>query len=129
LHERARIGVVGCGLISQVMHLSYLSELADRFEVAAVCDPSPQVAAACAERYSVEHVYDRWQDLLAATLESPFRPYVEQHPLVRGDSPPTELIAELEQAEARVVASALGDADEQTLWCYRWILLDSLVHE
>ena len=37
--ERTRVGVVGCGLIAQVMHLPYLAELADRFELAALCDP------------------------------------------------------------------------------------------
>jgi len=30
--------VVGTGVIAQVMHLHYLAELADRFDVAAVCD-------------------------------------------------------------------------------------------
>jgi len=33
--NRVRIGVVGCGLIAQVTHLHYLSELSDRFELAA----------------------------------------------------------------------------------------------
>src|SRR5438094_896439 len=36
-----RIGVVGCGLVAQVMHLHYLAELRDRFEVAALCDLAP----------------------------------------------------------------------------------------
>ncbi len=31
---------MGCGLIAQVMHLPYLAELPDRFELAAVCDLS-----------------------------------------------------------------------------------------
>lgn len=39
---RVRIGVVGCGLIAQVMHLHHLArELSDRFEVVALCDLSP----------------------------------------------------------------------------------------
>jgi hypothetical protein len=41
LHERAQIGVVGCGLIAQATYLPYLSGLADRFEIAAVFDLSP----------------------------------------------------------------------------------------
>ena len=36
--RRLRVGVVGTGIIAQVMHLHYLSELAGQFEVAAVCD-------------------------------------------------------------------------------------------
>src|SRR6202165_4491483 len=38
-----RVGVVGCGLIAQVMHLHYLRELSDRFEIAALCDLSRTV--------------------------------------------------------------------------------------
>ena len=34
---RVRVGLVGTGLIAQVMHLHYLAELGDRFEVTAVC--------------------------------------------------------------------------------------------
>jgi predicted dehydrogenase len=36
--SRIRVGVIGCGLVAQVMHLPHLRELADRFAVAAVCD-------------------------------------------------------------------------------------------
>jgi predicted dehydrogenase len=64
--ERTRVGVVGCGLIAQVMHLPYLAELADRFEVAALCDVSPDVAAALAARHGVPRTYGRWEDMLAA---------------------------------------------------------------
>jgi hypothetical protein len=35
--RRLRTGVVGCGLIAQVMHLPYLRELAERLEVTALC--------------------------------------------------------------------------------------------
>ena len=54
---RAKVGVIGCGLISQVMHLPYLADLGDRFEVAAVCDLSPAVAEGCARRYGVQRVF------------------------------------------------------------------------
>ena len=67
---RIRIGVVGCGLISQVMHLPYLSELGDRFELVAVCDIAPEVAGGCAERYGVSRVFTRWQDLIAEPLDA-----------------------------------------------------------
>ncbi len=63
------------------------------------------------------------------TLESPFGPYVAHYPLLRGDPPAPELLAELQNAEAQAIDAALGEADEQTRWCYRWILLDNLVHE
>jgi predicted dehydrogenase len=36
-----RVGVVGCGLVAQVMHLPHLRELTGEFEVRAVCDVAP----------------------------------------------------------------------------------------
>lgn len=212
--SKTRVGVVGCGLIAQVMHLPYLAELSDRFEIAAVCDLSESVARACAERYDVPDVHVRWEDLLSrdldavmvlnsgdhapiaieaaraglhvfaekpmalcseagaemvraaedagvvlmvgtmkrydpayerleelfdeladlrlvrvTTLESPFQPYVAHYPLIHGEVPPRELIDRIKEAEERAVDAALGDADEETRFCYRWILLDNLVHE
>jgi predicted dehydrogenase len=59
-----RIGVVGCGLISQVMHLHYLRELDELYEIAALCDLSEELAHECARRYDVPVVSDRWEDLL-----------------------------------------------------------------
>ncbi len=210
-----RVGIVGCGLIAQVMHLQYLSELEDRFTIAAVCDLSESVAAKCAERYGVSVVHTDWRALLGeeldavmvltsgshapvaiqaaqaglhvfvekpmalssvdcasmidaadsagvrlmvgtmkrydpayerlgellvdvrdqlrlarvTTLESPFRPYVAHYPMVSGEPPPADVLAELEQADERALDDALGEADKHTRWCYRWILLDNLVHE
>ncbi len=68
--ERIRIGVVGCGLISQVMHLRYLAELSERFELASVCDLSSARARGCAERYGARTVHRRWQELLAQPLDA-----------------------------------------------------------
>ena len=59
-----RVGVVGCGLIAQVMHLHYLNELSDTFELVAVCDISEEVAVACAKRFGANTVQMRWQELL-----------------------------------------------------------------
>ena len=47
------------------MHLHYLRELADRYEVTAICDIAVDNAAANAERYGVRAVYADWRDLLA----------------------------------------------------------------
>jgi predicted dehydrogenase len=68
--ERLRVGVIGCGLIAQVMHLHYLRELADRFEIAALCDVSEELTRACAGDYGVPRTFARWQDLLAAPLDA-----------------------------------------------------------
>jgi len=211
---RTRVGVIGCGLIAQVMHLPYLAELSDRFELAALCDVRETVAAGCAERYRVPRVVSAWEDLLAerldavviatsgdhapiaiaaaraglhalvekpmalssagaeemtraaqdagtclmvgtmkrydpayqrlaellagvadlrlirvTTLESPFVPYVDHYPLIgmEGPAPPPD--PEVAEHERGVLDGSLGEVDEETRWCYRWILLDSLVHE
>lgn len=209
------MGVIGCGLIAQVMHLPYLSELSDRFEIAAVCDLRGAVAAGCAERYGVQRVHARWEDLLAApgldavliatsgdhapiaiaaaraglhvfaekpmalcsadaesmveaaeaagvalmvgtmkrydpayerlaellgevpdlrlvrvtTLESPFMPYVAHYPLIGIDGGAPPAAPSVSEDERAVLDAALGDVDEDTRWCYRWLMLDNLVHE
>ncbi len=210
--DRTRVGVVGCGLIAQVMHLPYLTELSDRFEVAALCDIRETVAEGCAERFGVPRVLARWEDLLeerldavliatsgdhapiaieaagagmhvlvekpmalssagaeemaraaeragvclmvgtmkrydpayerlaellptvddlrlvrVTTLESPFAPYVAHYPLIGMDGPVSDPVVGEHERDA--LEAALGDVDEETRWCYRWILLDNLVHE
>ena len=68
--KRLRVGVVGCGLIAQVMHLHYLRELADRFEIAALCDLSEEVRDACAREYGVAKAFASWQELLDEPLDA-----------------------------------------------------------
>jgi predicted dehydrogenase len=70
LESRTRVGIIGCGLIAQVMHLPYLAELSNRFEIAALCDVSDDVAKACAERYGVERTFTRWEDMLGEPLDA-----------------------------------------------------------
>jgi predicted dehydrogenase len=67
---RLRVGVVGTGTIAQVMHLHYLDELADSFEVAAVCDVVAENAKACAQRYSIGAVFTDWRELIQAPLDA-----------------------------------------------------------
>jgi predicted dehydrogenase len=56
---RVRVGVVGCGAITQIAHLPTLSRLAGRFEVTAVCDVSRTVLDGVGDRWGVEHRFDR----------------------------------------------------------------------
>jgi predicted dehydrogenase len=67
---KVRVGLVGTGVIAQVMHLHYLAELADRFEVAAVCDLDGESARACAERYGVQAAFTDWRELVAHPLDA-----------------------------------------------------------
>ena len=67
---KVRVGLIGTGLIAQVMHLHYLAELADRFDVAAVCDLDREGARACADRYGIPAVFTDWRELLAHPLDA-----------------------------------------------------------
>ena len=64
------MGVIGCGLVAQVMHLHYLRELTDRFEIAAVCDLSEEVRTAMAREYAVPQQFATWQELVARQLDA-----------------------------------------------------------
>lgn len=67
---RIRIGVVGCGLIAQAMHLPHLHELDERFELAAVCDVSPATLRHVGERYGVSRRFADHRELLGAPLDA-----------------------------------------------------------
>ncbi len=64
--ERVRVGVIGCGLVAQLMHLHYLRELADRYEIVALCDLSPGTLAGVAERFGVAATFTDWREMLEA---------------------------------------------------------------
>jgi predicted dehydrogenase len=72
MSSRLKVGVIGCGLIAQVMHLHYLRELSDRFEISAICDLSEAVRTACAREYGVPKQFANWQDLIAEPLDAVF---------------------------------------------------------
>ena len=65
-----RLGIVGCGAISQVQHLPNLAELQQEFEVAIVCDRSPALAAAVARQFHVPQYVDDERQLLASDVEA-----------------------------------------------------------
>src|SRR5438067_4236010 len=68
--SRLRIGVVGCGLVAQVMHLHYLNELRDRFEVAALCDLAPEALDHAGARFPAARRLSDWRDLVAEPLDA-----------------------------------------------------------
>ena len=67
---RIKIGVVGCGLIAQTMHLPHLRELADLYEVVALCDVSPGTLKHVADRYDVRKRHTDYRDLLKENLDA-----------------------------------------------------------
>jgi len=67
---RLRVGVIGTGVIAQVMHLHFLRELADRYEIAALCDLSRQTAQFCANEYGVATVHTDWREVLREPVDA-----------------------------------------------------------
>src|SRR5690242_5370932 len=67
---RLRVGVIGCGLIAQVMHLNYLRELDDRFEIAALCDLSEEARGFAGREYGVAEQFASWQELIQRPLDA-----------------------------------------------------------
>lgn len=66
---RLKVGVVGAGIIAQVMHLNYLRELADRYEIAALCDIASENAQANAASYAIPKVFTDWRDMLLEDID------------------------------------------------------------
>ena len=212
--RRLKVGLIGSGLIAQVMHLHHLRELSELFEVAAICDLSRTVRDSVGEAYGITRRLEGWEDLLAepldavliltsgshadqaiaaaragrhvfvekpmcfsvnegiemveaartagvrlmigynkrydpayerlqgeltrlgelrlarvTTLESPFQPYVGHLPLVKGTDVSSDAVARLRAADDRRIDKALGPVDAPSRRAYRWVLLDSMVHE
>jgi predicted dehydrogenase len=67
---RIKIGVVGCGLIAQTMHLPHLRELADTYEVVALCDVSPATLKHVADHYHVRARHADHRDLLKEDVDA-----------------------------------------------------------
>src|SRR5713226_3877444 len=70
MSSRLRVGVIGCGLIAQVMHLDYLRELSDRFEIAALCDLSRTVVDRVGDAYHVDRRFTEWTALLEDPIDA-----------------------------------------------------------
>jgi predicted dehydrogenase len=64
--QRINVGVIGCGLIAQAVHLPNLARMPDRFRIAAVADPRPDVRAVMAERHPGATAYASGAELIAA---------------------------------------------------------------
>jgi predicted dehydrogenase len=68
--RRLKVGVVGCGLIAQVMYLHYLRELAEQFELVALCDLSEPLRSACARDHGLARTFANWQEMIACEIDA-----------------------------------------------------------
>ena len=67
---RLRTGVIGCGAIAQMMHLPYMRELQDRYEISALCDWDADVLANVGQQYGVERLFTTSAELLHEPLDA-----------------------------------------------------------
>jgi predicted dehydrogenase len=60
-----RVGIIGCGEVTQVMHLPSLRQLADQFVVTAICDVSATVVQTIGAQWQVARRFRDERELLA----------------------------------------------------------------
>jgi predicted dehydrogenase len=63
--QRLRVGIVGCGEATQILHLPSLIQLAEQFTVTALCDVSDTVLQAVGDQWRVPKRYRDYRDLVA----------------------------------------------------------------
>ena len=68
--KRIRVGVIGCGLIGQMMHLPHLKELHELYELVALCDVSPGTLKYMADYYGVSKRFTDHRELLKEPLDA-----------------------------------------------------------
>jgi predicted dehydrogenase len=56
--QRVKVGLIGLGEVAQIIHLPILEALADRYEIAAICDISPGLLQLIGDRFGVTNRYD-----------------------------------------------------------------------
>src|SRR6478609_1572117 len=63
--RRLRIGLVGCGEVTQIIHWPSLFQLADRFEVTALCDVSPLIVEKLGKAWNVQGLTTHHRELVS----------------------------------------------------------------
>ena len=102
------MGVIGCGLIAQVMHLPHLRELHERFELAALCDVSPGTLRAVGDHYGVARRFADHRELLREPLDAVLVASADSHGRVIVDA----LRAGKHVLTEKPMCFTAGEADE-----------------
>jgi predicted dehydrogenase len=63
--RRIRVGVIGCGEVTQIIHLPTLVQLSDHFELTALCDISDTVLQGVGARWGVDRRVHDYRELAA----------------------------------------------------------------
>lgn len=62
--QAVRVGIVGCGEVTQILHLPALAQLGERVRVSAVCDASASVLAAVGQRRPTAKRFADYRELV-----------------------------------------------------------------
>jgi predicted dehydrogenase len=62
--ERIRVGIVGGGEVTQIIHLPSLYQLSEQFEVTALCDVSQKVLDCVGEQWRIDRRFQDYRDLV-----------------------------------------------------------------
>lgn len=108
MSQRLKVGVIGCGGIAQMMHLPFLADRPDLFEIEAVCDVNLAALEAVAARYHVPRHCQDYRDLLAVPLDAVL--------ILAGDPHSPQVIAAAQQGRhifvEKPLAFSLEEIDE-----------------
>src|ERR1700722_11190659 len=63
--RRLRVGLVGCGEVTQIIHWPSLSQLPDQFAVTALCDVSPLILEQLGRLWNVDILVTDHRELVA----------------------------------------------------------------
>ncbi|MBS7611237.1 Gfo/Idh/MocA family oxidoreductase [Candidatus Bathyarchaeota archaeon] len=143
-----RIGIVGCGSVSQRGLLPHLSaeDVKDKVRLAAICDVVEERAKACKERFNADEWYSSYEDMLskagldAVTIATPIQLHYEQalkairagvhvhlnKPMTLTVEEADTLLNERDRAEVKLVASP-GIAFRKDIERVRSMLKDGIV--
>lgn len=64
---KLRVGIVGCGEVTQILHLPSLYQLNHQFEVTALCDISPTALNGVSDVWGIQRRYSDYHELVSDT--------------------------------------------------------------
>lgn len=70
MNEKVRVGIVGCGEVTQILHLPSLYQLSEQFEVVALCDVSREVLSGVGGRWGVTERFEHYEEMLGLDLDA-----------------------------------------------------------